>query len=170
LLGIKHHQGVYFLEVLVVLVIIAILCLMSIPAFTTFLQTQRLTATTENLYYALQEARSEAIKRNTTVYVVFTSGSSWCYGSNPSSICTCSNASSCTLGTTTANLSQQISLSATGLTNNAVQFESVRGAAGSSSLITFTLNGQTTSMSVSITGLGNMKICSSSVSGFPTCP
>jgi prepilin-type N-terminal cleavage/methylation domain-containing protein len=164
LLGIKRCQGVSFLELLVVLSIIAILTMMAVPAFTSFLENKRLVATNQNLYYALQLARSEAVKRNTTVYFVMQTGDNWCYGSNPGS-----TAGSCALGSVTTPRAQQTTLSTTGIVSNTIQFEGTRGSIGSSSLITFTLYGQSINMSVKITALGNLSLCSSTVSGYSAC-
>jgi prepilin-type N-terminal cleavage/methylation domain-containing protein len=169
LLGIKRCQGVSFLELLVVLSIIAILTMMAVPAFTSFLENKRLVATNQNLYYALQLARSEAVKRNTTVYFVMQTGDNWCYGSNSGSTCNCSTAGSCALGSVTTPRAQQTTLSTTGIVSNTIQFEGTRGSIGSSSLVTFTLYGQSINMSVKITALGNLSLCSSTVSGYSAC-
>lgn len=164
----QYKQGMTLVELLVVLSISAILAVTAVPAFITYLQTSRLTSAAQNLYYTLQNARTEAIKRNTTVYVQFQTGSNWCYGVNPVSACTCSTASSCTLGTTQAPSSAQLTLSATGLTSNAIHFEPNHGAASTSSTITLT-NGQGNAISVKVGLLGSLLLCSSQISGYQAC-
>ncbi|MDR3491229.1 MAG: GspH/FimT family pseudopilin [Gammaproteobacteria bacterium] len=169
MLGIIHQKGVNLIELLVVTAIVIILTLAAIPLFTEFMQEYRLKSAVQSLYYSMQYARSEAVKENQTIYVGFQTGDSWCYGINPSTICTCSTPSGCSLGTTTAPRSQSLTLTATGLTTNALQFEGTRGAAGASSVLTFTVYGGTQTMSIKVTGLGNMTICSPNVSGYPAC-
>jgi prepilin-type N-terminal cleavage/methylation domain-containing protein len=168
LTGHNDNKGFTLVELLVVLVITTILAVTAVPSFITYLQTNRLTTASQNLYYTLQYARSEALKRNTTVYVSFQTGSNWCYGINPGSTCSCNTANSCTLGSTTANSASQLTLSATGLVSNAVHFEPNHGAAGSSSTITFT-NAQSVAMSVKVRLLGSLLLCSSQVSGYSAC-
>src|SRR5690242_10962753 len=83
------NTGLTFIEIMITLVVIIVLTLVAVPALTALMKGQRLIGTTENLYSALQNARSEAIKTNTTVYVSFQTGSSWCYGINSGSACDC---------------------------------------------------------------------------------
>lgn len=161
-------RGFTLVELLTVLSITAILAITAVPAFITYLQTNRLTNASQNLYYILQYARTEAFKRNTTVYVSFQTGSNWCYGVNPGATCNCNTANSCTLGSTTAPSSSQLTLSATGLINNAVRFEPTHGAAGTSSTITLT-NNQSVAISVKVRLLGSLLLCSSQVAGYSAC-
>ena len=166
----KKPVGLTLLESLSALVVVVILTAMAVPSFMTFLQERRLTLTAENLLYALETARSEAIKRNTSVYVSFQTGDNWCYGINTGSNCSCSTPSSCNLGAVSASASQQISLSTTGITSSNFQFEGSRGASNvNNALVTLTLYGQTTSISVLIPILGNLQLCSS-MSGYGACP
>ncbi len=169
MLGINQQKGVSLIELLVVMAIVIILTIMAVPLFTSFMNEFRLKATVQKLYYSLQYARSEAVKQNQAVYVSFQTSDNWCYGTNPASACTCSTPSGCSLGATTAPRTQNLTLTVTGLTSNTLQFEGSRGAAGASSVITFTVYGQTPTMSIKITGLGNMIICSPNVSGYPAC-
>lgn len=170
MLQIRKQRGLSMVELLIVLVIIVILTLVALPAFTTFMQQYRVTATVQNLFYALQNARSEAIKRNATVYVTFSATDPWCYGINVGSACTCTTPSTCSIGTGGASKTQDMTLTTTGLSSNSLTFEGTRGAASSgSSLITLTIYGQTTAMAIKVTTLGNMQMCSSQVSGYPAC-
>jgi type IV fimbrial biogenesis protein FimT len=162
------QHGFTLLELFVVMALVAILAATGVPAFITYLQTNRLTQASQNLYYALQYARSEAVKRNTTVYVSIQTGSNWCYGINPATTCSCNTANSCTLGSTQVPSTGQLTLSASGLTNNSIHFEPNHGAAGSSSTITLT-NGQSNAISVEVGLLGSLLLCSSNISGYQTC-
>ncbi len=126
------------MELLIILTVISILALAAAPSFNTVLQEQQAVGATQSLYAALQYARSEAIKRNQTVYVNINTGSNWCYGINNGSACSCQTPSGCSLGAVTAPANSILTLSATGLTNSSVSFEGTRGAIGSSPTITYT--------------------------------
>jgi Tfp pilus assembly protein FimT len=167
LLKIYYSQGITFAELLIALVIVSVLILVGVPAFISFYQEYRLSTNTEKLYYALQFARSASIKNNQTIYVNFNTGTNWCYGINADSTCNCSVANSCGLGSYSASTTQDYSLSTTGITANTLTFDGTHGSA-SVSTVTFTLNSN--SMSVSIGALGNMRVCSNQISGYPTCP
>ncbi len=152
---------------MVVLVIVTILAVVAVPAFITYLQTNRLIGASQQLYDALQNARSEAIKRNVTMYVTFQTGSNWCYGLNPSATCNCASGTTCTLGNT-AVTSSPLTLSTSGLTNNAITFEPNHGAANVSGTVTLTSsNGNAISVKVRL--LGDLLICSANVSGYSAC-
>jgi type IV fimbrial biogenesis protein FimT len=167
---IKSHLGITTLELLIVVIIITILTLVAVPSFNTFLQNHRLMMTADNTFASMQYARSESIKRNTTVFVTFQTGDSWCYGLSTGSSCNCSIANACNLGSTSAPQAQQISFSTTGLVSNGFQIEGSRGAANvSGAKITMTLYGQSTSISVIVNQLGNYQLCSS-MSGYQACP
>src|SRR6266480_3132072 len=115
---IHHFKGITLIELVITLTVLGILALAAIPSVITFVQNHRLASTADQLAVMLQYARSEAIKRNTNVYVSFTSGDNWCYGIQTGSACDCTNASNCNLGAVSAQNTQQISLSTSGLTSN----------------------------------------------------
>lgn len=165
----SRNQGFNLLELLVVIAVIGILAVIAVPQFINYLQTRRLVGVNEQLYYALQNARSEAVKRNAIVYVSFQTGSNWCYGINVNATCSCSVANSCGLGSTQAPSSGSVSLTASGLTNNSIHFEPNHGAANANSTITFTASGPGISASVKVGLLGNPFICSSQITGYAAC-
>lgn len=169
MLRIKHSRGLNLIELLISLGIVVILATIVIPSYMYYLQTNRLIGAANHLYYQLQYARTEAVKRNTPVYVSLQTGSNWCYGINPGAACSCSSASSCTLGTITASSASGLSMSATGIPSSAIRFESNHGGAGSNSTITFTISGQTDSMTVKVGMLGSLQICSDDISGYQPC-
>lgn len=70
-------SGFTLIELLIVIVIIGISVSIAIPQFSTFSQKATLRATARELYGQFQRAKMEAIKRNETVAIVFsTSGQS----------------------------------------------------------------------------------------------
>tara|TARA_R110000868_G_scaffold164802_3_gene397697 strand:- start:380 stop:847 length:468 start_codon:yes stop_codon:yes gene_type:complete len=154
---------------IVMLAIVLILALLSIPAFTNLMQHYRITTAAEQLYSALQYARTESIKRNTNVYVSFTTGDNWCYGINTNSTCNCATAGNCNLGAYSAPASGLLSLSATGLSSNSFFFDTTHGGASSAATITYTLFGQASLITTSISMLGNIQTCSTGISGYTAC-
>lgn len=166
-----NKRGFTVIELLVVIAITVILIELALPSFITFGQRFRITATAQSLYYALQQARTEAIKRNQSVYVNFNTTDPWCYGMNNASACNCAtNSPACSLGITTAPRTQDMTMTTSGLSSNSLQFENTRGALNNGkTIITFTIYGGTTAMSVEVTALGNMFLCSSTISGYPAC-
>src|SRR5690349_11221133 len=113
----KKHLAITLLEALIVMIITIILTIAAVPAFMQFLQEHRVIMTADSVFAAMQYARSEAIKQNTTVYISFQTGDTWCYGINTGSSCNCSIPSTCNLGTGAAPSAQQVTLSVSGLTN-----------------------------------------------------
>jgi type IV fimbrial biogenesis protein FimT len=116
----------------------------------------------------LQYTKSEAVKRNAVIFFTFQTGSNWCYGSNATTTCNCSVANSCSIGSTQAPNTGLITLTATGLVNNAVQFNPRQGAASAATNITFT-NNQGDALTIKIGLLGSITICSSQITGYPAC-
>ncbi|MFN7086975.1 MAG: GspH/FimT family pseudopilin [Burkholderiales bacterium] len=67
-----RHAGATLIEIAIGLVILSLLLTMGVPAFDTFLQNTRLRTRAESVQAALQLARAEAVKRNSTVEMVLT--------------------------------------------------------------------------------------------------
>ena len=162
-------MGLTLLELILAVSIAGILIVVGVPSFIQLYQEHHLKTTVQNLYYVLQYARSEAIKNNTTVYAVFTPGANWCYGIRAGASCTCSLANSCTLGNYSAPSAQDSSLAVTGMSSNSIQFDGTHAATNTSSTIIFTLYGQSTNFGVKVSAMGNIQLCSSNLSGYPTC-
>jgi len=66
------ERGFSLIEVVIAIAIIALLMVMGLPSLGLFLDNQKIRSTTEALYALLQQARTEAAKRNTPVeFVMF---------------------------------------------------------------------------------------------------
>ncbi|MCK5727748.1 MAG: GspH/FimT family pseudopilin [Methylococcales bacterium] len=71
----KGHKGFTIIELLITVSILGILASMGLPGFLETINSTRLTTKANELVASLNFARSEAIKRNTAVYVANTSNS-----------------------------------------------------------------------------------------------
>lgn len=78
----RYARGVSLMEMLVVMAIIGILVKVAMPGMENFVADQRLVGAAEQLYGHLQQAKSEAISRNKTVYFNFSASgtTTWTYG------------------------------------------------------------------------------------------
>ena len=166
---ISQRNGITLIELLVMLAIIVIMALISIPLFSSLIEHYRITTAAEELYASLQYARTEAVKRNTSVYVSVTTGDTWCYGINTGSTCNCATAGNCNLGSVSAPAAQLLNLTATGLSSSSFYFDNVHGGASASVTLTFTLYGQSSLITTSVGRLGNVSVCSTGISGYTGC-
>lgn len=80
-------------ELMVTLSVLLVLLVLAVPQMAPFLQRQRLKNATMDMASTVVFARSEAIKRNATVYVVATSSTDWSKGWTVSTSVTVSAAS-----------------------------------------------------------------------------
>lgn len=83
-------KGFTLLEMLIAMAILAIIISVGMPSLSGFSANQRLIGAAEQMYSHLQQARSEAVSRNTMVYVNFAvdGTASWEYGmSSVNSLC-----------------------------------------------------------------------------------
>ena len=98
-------RGLTLMELMVTVVIMAILLVLAVPSFNAFLARGRLSGAAEGLAQDLQLAKSEALRRNANVDVIFRSGEGdyWCYATlEPGSTaddntCSCGASTSCAL-------------------------------------------------------------------------
>ena len=77
---IPHQAGFTLIELMITIFILAILVSIAVPAMTSFMNSNRLTAHTSELKQAIQYARSEAVSRNQDVSICASSDGATCTG------------------------------------------------------------------------------------------
>ena len=77
----RYKRGFTLVELLITIVVASILIAVAVPAFSSFVQNNRIAAQTNELVTAIATARSEAIKRKQDVTVCNSSDGATCTGS-----------------------------------------------------------------------------------------
>ena len=94
----QKHKGFTLVEIFITLIIVGLIVGFVLTSFHDNVTNQRLKNAAESIFADLKLAKSEASKRNQTVYVSFASnGSSWCYGLSEGSPCDCNINNFCSL-------------------------------------------------------------------------
>ncbi|MBM3114682.1 GspH/FimT family pseudopilin [Jeongeupia naejangsanensis] len=157
---ITQESGFSLIELMIVIALIGIVLSIAAPSLSGLIQQKRLGGAAENLASDLQYARSEAIKRNASTYLIFQRNSGdWCYGISTNSACDCSTspATSCDLKTIRSTDYPNVSLAASVTDGTVVAFDRVRGVPSASLNIDF---GDSPALRTTITAIGRSKICS----------
>ena len=162
----QKNTGMTLIEVMVVVAIIGIIVAIAAPSFSTMLEKQRIKGAAEAVLADLRWARAEAIKRNETVRVTFTTGSPWSY-----TIDTCPGAGylQCVLPKTVNGSDFPSTTLATASFAGRVAyttFDPVRGTNLNNGTATITSNNFSAGVKVSI--LGRIRICGS-MGGYNAC-
>lgn len=92
------YKGFTLIELLITIVILGIIVGISSASYQGLIANQALSHRADQVYFTLQLAKSEAIKRNKKVYVHFCEkNSAWKMGLSESGSCECFTANSCQL-------------------------------------------------------------------------
>lgn len=171
-------RGFTLVEMLIVVIILGVIVTIAVPSFNSSIHTSKAKRAAETLNAFLVNAKSEAIKRNSKVYAVFTSsggGATWCAGLTTSTTCDCT-AGTCTLDGVKRVINSDGSFSgvvlASPLTSpTALWFDPVRGTTSSDTVTVQSEEGK--QISVVLSGRGRIKMCSpsgsSNIGGYGTC-
>jgi len=158
--------GFTLLEMLATIAILAIIVTLAVPAMNDLNIRSRLKGSSEKLYADIQLARSEALKRNSDV-ILSIGASNACYGFDITASCDCLT-SACLINTP-VNDSITFTSSYTGTVNFGPRGK-ITDATNSITSGTFTLTAtNSTSVSLKLSGLGQLKLCSNTVSSYPNC-
>jgi len=160
----KQSLGFTLTELVVTVVIIGIIASIAVPSFQETIEKGRLKEAVESLKSDLMFARTEAIKRSTSINVaVVKSDSNWCYGINDdNTVCACGTLNNCGIKTVAGNQFQGVTVGADFDTN----FNYRRGTAGNGTVVISSAN-YTASLIVSTRG--RIRICSSDLGGYDAC-
>jgi prepilin peptidase dependent protein A/type IV fimbrial biogenesis protein FimT len=93
----QNTSGLTLLELLLVLSITSVLLLLGAPTYQTLQAELQLRAAIQVSYFALQQARSNAISQGQNITVAFQDGGDWCLGLSDAGVCQCSQFKNCTL-------------------------------------------------------------------------
>ena len=159
------------MELVITLVIVAVLAAIAIPYTGHYLESRRLEGASQAVLSDLNLARSSALANNTATRLVVTTGNSatWCIGITTAASCDCSTAGSCTLGATSGDSYNNISLGMAGFSGaTSVLFSASRGTTSAAGTITLTAPSGT--IIVETNQLGISRMCSNDdVGGLDPC-
>lgn len=188
----KRFSGFTLIELMVVIAVTAVLVVMAGPAFTNMLAQKRINKSVENIYSLLQFARNEVVSRNSNVLVDISPGTGWCAGfvqvdttaGRTSCDCTVTDpdaTNACIVAAGTVNLLRRVDNNgttdidvATDFTNDQTGFDAPRAVAAISGALadgTITVTSTTTGdvVSIDVSRLGRIRICSDSLGSYPSC-
>lgn len=96
-------HGLTLIEAMIALAICAVLVSLAVPSFAQHLQRQRLKAAAQGLELDLRDARYEAARRGSPLYLAFQGGADWCYALATTPDCDCHVQQACRLKATRAS-------------------------------------------------------------------
>lgn len=170
----RAPKGFTLVEVMVVIAIVAILAAIAAPSFNSIIDKYRVKRAADTLSAFMINAKSEAIKRNTTVSAVFTgAGATWCVGmiTAPAITCDCT-AANCQIDAVDRVISsasfKDVKLNGPA-TGHAFQFRTQRGTVVGNETVELE-SAAGLKLNVVVSMFGRVKLCSpdGSISGYPS--
>ena len=155
---IAKQTGLTLIELMIAIVILAIVMAIAAPSMLEFRERKQLRGAAEALYSNLYYARSEALKKNSNIFVNFSAGNdgAWCVGLDDTAACNCNTANDCQIDAAdkVVDGADYPAVDMThDFTGNGTRFESRRGAANVTGTATFTIgSGDQRQVLVSVIG------------------
>ncbi|MDF1587694.1 MAG: GspH/FimT family pseudopilin [Gammaproteobacteria bacterium] len=143
---IVRQKGFTLMELMIVIAIIAILAALALPSFQSIIEKRRLAGAAENLFADLQYARSEAIKRNSTIELDVTTGANWSYQVDDGSGGVLK----------TASASEYIGIEM--VTGNDIEFDPRQGMPDATQTYTFRIGPAGTIKTVAVNAIGRIEM------------
>jgi len=175
----SHHQGITFIEILLVLAVLGVIAATAVPSFIDAIARARVKSATENIHGLLQLARTESPVRDANLSVTINSGKS-CVGVASFINCDCtveSGDSACALDVAGQSVTQRVAgdeLKGVAIAETfpgvSSTFNRLRGTASPSGTITISSGGR--SLEIRLGLAGRIRICSpdsSPMAGYPAC-
>ena len=166
-------NGFTLLELMVSIAVMAIIATTVVPSFNSMKEKHKMRGAAETISSDLQLARSEAIKTNQNVSLSFSGNgtTNWCYGINDSNGCDCSVDNACLVDGNPVRVSSSNEFSninlATNFSGQTTTFDPDRGTTNSGT-ITLTTEGKT--ITIFLSAIGRISLCSDDYSSYPDCP
>jgi len=179
----SRTRGFTLIELLVAVAVVIVLLTLAAPSFRELIALQRLKSINAELVTDMQYARSEAVSRNTTIYVKFGSSAAMsCYVLYKSAFgapcdCTRPPGTACTgsfeeIRTTQIPVSTDVQVSVPDPTQSLTfDKDGRRPVANSYTISTTRIGGGNGQMQVTVSAMGRPTVCSpdQSISGVPAC-
>lgn len=169
----KSQSGFTLIELLITVVVLGVLVALAAPSFFKILETRKIIGATDLLHNDLVFAKTESIKRNQQINVVFKNKgtTNWCYGLTEANTCDCKTTNSCNIDGVerVTDVSDFPNVSATwNFTGDTTGFDDIRGVPTNAGTTTFSVD--SSNANVVLAPIGRVRICSDTgVGGYPSC-
>jgi len=155
----RRPNGFTLIELMIVVAVLGVLAAIALPSFQSTLEGRRLVGAADDLYFNIQYARSEAIKRNEVIRFQVTTGAGWCFGvdDDDGAACDC-NANACEVDDVLKNIASAtytgIQMSAGGV----IEFNPRQGMPDSAQDFTFRVGAAGRTRTVSVNAIGRVTV------------
>lgn len=165
-------SGLTLLEVLVTVTVMSVLVAIAVPSFSDLFDRYRLKGAVDTLYADLQFARSEAVRRNTSLFVGLSAGSGWCYGLDTVDTCRCGTAGDCDMKVVSADQFPSVTLYRTTFSGDSTRFRPRLGDVSKAGTVVFRSE-RGKEARIVVSPLGRIRRCSPAGSAnlwyYPAC-